>query len=372
LLQEPSLKQWVKKLFDQFEVEWDPTSDKHHGPHNISEEKATLLYIIDTYNKHLFDLDNHPVRKVRETLDEFAKSLLQTEPAAVEKALFRFRQFFSSYRIDEYSYIQNAFDEFKTIIWDFADQLAEDVRFEQVKDGEVKESLEQLKEAVEANSIDDLRTKSREFIDFYVEYQTKKDERRSRRISAIQSNLQTVKKQLVEANETARTDHLTGAFNRRSFDEHLRQMISEFQTRHTPVSLIMLDIDHFKKINDAYGHDLGDFVIQACVRLLKETFHRGTDFVARVGGEEFAVVVGHANLEVAHQRAEEAMAKIRKEVFIQGNLDIRFTVSMGIAQLTELEARDQWVKRADEALYHSKNTGRNKITLAPAQIAAAS
>jgi diguanylate cyclase (GGDEF)-like protein len=366
------LKQWVKKLFDQFDVEWDPSSDKHHGPHNISEERATLLYVIDTYNKHLFDIDNHPVRKVRETLDEFAKSLLQTDPAAVEKALFRFRQFFSSYRIDEYSYIQNAFDEFKTIIWDFADQLADDIRFEQVKENEVKESLEGLKEAVEANSIEELRTKSREFIDFYVEYQTKKDERRSRRMSAIASNLQTVKKQLVEANETARTDHLTGAFNRRSFDEHTRKAVHAFADDHIPVSVIALDIDHFKKINDAYGHDLGDFVIQACVRLLKETFNRGTDFVARVGGEEFAVVVGHANLEVARQRADEAMAKIRKEVFVQGNLDIRFTVSMGIAQLDAGETREQWVKRADEALYQSKNSGRNKITLAPTKIAAAS
>jgi len=366
------LKQWVKKLFDQFEVEYDPTSDKHHGPHNISEEKATLLYIIDTYNKHLFEIDNHPIRKVRESLDEFAKSLLQTDPASIEKALFRFRQFFASYRIDEYSYIQNAFDEFKTIIWDFADQLSEDVRFEQMKDGEVKQSLSELKEAVEANSIEDLRTKSREFIDFYVEYQTKKDERRSRRMDAITTNLQTVKKQLVEANETARTDHLTGAFNRRSFDEHVRKSVSEFHTNHTPVSLITLDIDHFKKINDAYGHDLGDFVIQACVRLLKETFSRSSDFVARIGGEEFAVVVGHSTLEVTHQRAEEALAKIRKEVFIQGNLDIRFTVSMGIAQLHEFEARDQWVKRTDEALYHSKNTGRDRITLSAPKIAAAS
>jgi diguanylate cyclase len=86
--------------------------------------------------------------------------------------------------------------------------------------------------------------------------------------------------------------------------------------------------------------------------------------VARIGGEEFAVILPDSRVEDAVRMAEEAMAKIRREVFIQGELEIKFTVSMGIAQLLNGEKVDQWLKRADQALYQSKNTGRNKYTVA--------
>ncbi len=356
------MKQWVKKLLEQFEI---PAHESQSGPSvDISEEKATLLHLIDTYNKHLIEIDTQPVRRVREMLDEFAKGLAHPDPEMVAKSLFRFRQFFSSYRIDEYTYVQNTFDDFKNIVWDFADQLGEDMRFEQSKDFEVKQHLDQLREAVESNSIDVLRNKSREFIDSYIELQSSKDEHRTRRIDAIQKNLSSVKKQLMDANQSMREDHLTGAFNRKSFDEQLKRYLSMRQFSPNSVTMIALDIDFFKKVNDTYGHDVGDFVLKECVRLLKSVFHRETDFLARIGGEEFVVLLPDYKIEHAVVKAEEVMARIRKEVFIHGEHQIRFTVSMGIAQLLETETAEQWLKRADQALYQSKQTGRNKLTIA--------
>src|SRR5690606_15502202 len=104
-------------------------------------------------------------------------------------ALFRFRQFFASYRIDEYAFVQQTFDDFRGIIWDFVDQLAEELAYQQAEDNEIKSNLEQLKEAVEANSIEALRTKSRHFIDAYMEFQTKRDSRRTKRMESIKKNL---------------------------------------------------------------------------------------------------------------------------------------------------------------------------------------
>lgn len=364
------MKLWVKKLLEQFDIPWqeDSTGENPVITPSISEEKATLLHMIDTYNKHLLDFQNQPVRRVRETLDELAKAIANPDPTVSEKALFRFRQFFASYRIDEYTYVQNTFDDFKNIIWDFADQLGDDIRFEQQKETEIGETLEQLKEAVESNSIEGLRSKSREFIDHYIEVQTKKDERRSQRLDSIQKNLSTMKKQLMEANQTMRTDHLTGAYNRKSFDEQLKKYLQMAQFSKNSVSMIVMDIDFFKKVNDTYGHDIGDFVLKECVRLLKEVFHRETDFVARIGGEEFAILLPDFKAEHAVHKAEELMNKVRKEIFLQGPHQIKFTVSMGIAQLEEKDIQSQsweaWLKRADQALYHSKNTGRNKYTVA--------
>jgi diguanylate cyclase len=158
---------------------------------------------------------------------------------------------------------------------------------------------------------------------------------------------------------------MTQAYNRKSFDEQMKKHQQMAVISQTPVSIITIDIDFFKKINDAYGHDIGDFVLKECVVLLKEVFHREDDFVARIGGEEFAVILPSFTFEHAIVRAEEALAKIRKEVFVHDKLEIKFTVSMGIAQLIQNETVDQWLKRADTALYQSKQTGRNKYTVAP-------
>jgi diguanylate cyclase (GGDEF)-like protein len=360
------MKRWVQKLVEQLGFDRTPESGRKKKL-ELSDDRATLLYIIDIYSKHLVEIENHPVRKVRDAFDDLARELVDPQSKAdPEKLLFRFRQFFSSYRVDEYTYVRKTFEDFKAILWDFVEQLADDSRFEQVADKEVKSNLKELKEAVESESIDVLRSKSREFIDSYIEYTSKRDERRVKRMSSIKKNLDTVKKKLVEADKSMRTDHLTGAFNRRSFDEHVKQQVGMHELSGTQVTLCILDIDFFKKINDTYGHDIGDFVLKECVRLLTEFYSLETDFVARIGGEEFAVILQDHEVQNAVDRAGEIFDKIRKEVFVHASTEIRFTVSMGIAQLTKGENSDQWIKRADQALYDSKHGGRNRWTVAAA------
>lgn len=359
------MKQWVQKLIEQLQYETVGSSRDRSQNVEISEDRATLLFLIDVYNKHLFEIDAQPVRRVREYLDEFARELMTNDKAHAEKTLFRFRQFFSGYRVNEYTYIQKSFDDFRGILWDLIDQLGEDFRSEQVEDKEIGLSLHNLKEAVEANSINDVKFKAREFIDTYVEHQSRRERRRSKRIKGIKKNLDVVKQQLNEANRSMRVDHLTEAYNRKSFDEKVKQEWQLHEISKNPVTIISLDIDHFKKINDTYGHDVGDFILKECVSTLKKLFPRSTDFVARVGGEEFAVVLPDYALEHAVIKAEEALSQIRKEVYLTGEHKLSFTVSMGIAQLLEGESVDSWIKRADQALYSSKQTGRNRFTVAP-------
>ena len=361
------VKSWVQKLVSQFNFEFEGQTEEGKPLAPISEDRATLLFILDTYNKHLVEVDNHPVRKVRETLDEFAKGLLDPERADPEKLLFRFRQFFASYRIDECSYLQKTFDDFRGIIWDFVDQLSEDLNQEQSTDREMHHSLKELREAVEANSIDVLKNQSRRFIDFYVEHQTRKDKRRSDRIVSIKKNLDSVRKQLFEASSSMRLDHLTGAFNRKSFDECLPQHVRMQGLSPEPVTMVMLDIDHFKRINDTFGHPIGDFALKECVKTLQSIYNRSADFIARIGGEEFAVILPGCDINSAVAKAEETLSRAQKDVFVHEGHELRFTLSMGIAQLQPQETAEQWLKRADQALYKSKNTGRNRYTVSVPQ-----
>lgn len=359
------MRRWVQNLIQQFNFDWqDGKSPSEIEPPSLSDDRATLLFILDTYNKHLMEIDGYPVRKVREILDEFAKELLNPESQNIDKILFRLRQFFTSYRIAEHSYLQKTFDEFRGIIWDFVDQLAEDLSAEQLADNQIRESLTDLREAVESNSIETLKQESRKFIDSYVEFQTKRDMRKTARLQTIKQNLVSVRQQLFEAKENLMVDHLTKAFNRRSFDERVKEHLRVAEISQSPLSLIVLDIDHFKKINDTYGHPIGDFVLQECVALLQNVFARKEDMVARIGGEEFAILLPDHRLEHAVTKAEEVLAKVRRDVFVHEGHELRFTVSMGVAQWNPGEKPTIWLERADKALYQAKNTGRNRYIVA--------
>ena len=359
------MKAWINKLMDGLEFDWgEEKNGKPMEKPEISEELATILYVIDHYNKYLFEVEKHPIRKTRQDFDEFAKMIVKGDESTRERSLFNFRKFFSSYRIDEVSYIQQTFDDFKTIIWDFVDQLGEEFKAES-EDNDVKASFDQLREAVEADSIDDLRNHSRNFIDCFIEYQTRRDYDSKKRIHKMKKNLDVVREKLVEANDSMRRDHLTGAFNRKSFDEKMNEHWKMYQMEPKPLTLLMMDIDHFKKINDNYGHPVGDFILQECVGILQDHFSDKNQFVSRIGGEEFSVILPKTEGREAEKIVHKLQEKIRKEVFIEGENRIQFTISVGVAEICHEETIEEWMKRADDALYESKNTGRDKCTISP-------
>jgi diguanylate cyclase (GGDEF)-like protein len=176
------------------------------------------------------------------------------------------------------------------------------------------------------------------------------------------------KKQLREANvrlmreleALTRTDALTGLQNRRVFDEALARETSRFQRYHLPLSLLMLDIDHFKKINDAHGHPAGDGVLRLFARLTQTVF-RDSDAIHRYGGEEFAVLLPHTQFEGAMGAARRLVASTAKTPFPISAKVLNVTVSAGVATLDQgVGSGADLVARADAQLYEAKRAGRNR------------
>jgi diguanylate cyclase (GGDEF)-like protein len=158
--------------------------------------------------------------------------------------------------------------------------------------------------------------------------------------------------------ELLRTDKLTGLSNRRHFMEYFEKMISNAKRHSFPLSLVMCDLDKFKNINDSYGHDVGDKVLENVGELLLDET-RDEDLAARIGGEEFTIILNGTSLEMGINFAE----RIRKKVF---ELDIRqlpknITISLGITELKKSDNQESFLKRADKALYKAKNNGRNQV-----------
>ncbi|HOH89416.1 MAG TPA: diguanylate cyclase, partial [Bacillota bacterium] len=163
--------------------------------------------------------------------------------------------------------------------------------------------------------------------------------------------------------EMARFDELSGLYNRRYFVEQAQAAIERAKRYGEHLSVIMLDIDKFKRINDKYGHSCGDGVIRAVSDLLKSSF-RGTDIIGRVGGEEFSVVMLNSKSNEAYAKAESYRINIEQMDFEYNGQKIPVTVSLGIAELeNDCQSLDELVSCADDALYKSKNNGRNQATI---------
>ncbi|RNC62958.1 MAG: putative diguanylate cyclase YdaM [Candidatus Dichloromethanomonas elyunquensis] len=159
----------------------------------------------------------------------------------------------------------------------------------------------------------------------------------------------------------ATTDFLTGVDNRLSFMQKGREEFSRSQRYDRPFTLLLLDVDHFKWVNDIYGHLIGDRVLRDVVTACK-TALRETDILARVGGEEFAVILIESEKENAYQVSLRIQQKVKEVIVESGNNEVQVTVSIGIGiRRDEDQTMDDIFRRADDALYKAKNSGRDRI-----------
>lgn len=165
----------------------------------------------------------------------------------------------------------------------------------------------------------------------------------------------------VIAKQKSKQDYLTGLINRRTLDEECRKLVEEFEVKQTPFSIIMGDIDNFKKINDTYGHQIGDKILTIVSSILKKNIKK-TDLVARYGGEEFLIVLKNCDIDIAYQIIERIRKEIENFSFINFGLN-NITVSFGISLYDGSISIEDVIKGADNELYNSKRNGKNKTSV---------
>lgn len=163
-----------------------------------------------------------------------------------------------------------------------------------------------------------------------------------------------------ELEALVRTDALTGLFNRRAFLEKFELEMLRHIRKHQPLSLLMLDVDHFKKINDGYGHPAGDAVLEALGQILDDSCRRRNDMAARFGGEEFVVLLPDTELTQATRIAEHIAWQLRTREFGKGDKRFTATVSIGVVQL-DRGSVDDALRCADNNLYVAKSRGRDQV-----------
>jgi diguanylate cyclase len=257
-------------------------------------------------------------------------------------------------------------EELRQMLATFIARLSQMVESSSAYQGKMEESVKQIEQA---KKIEDIAPVLKEVISATRHMGTEsagvRDELRAMRekTQATEAELVKLHRELDRVSAQARHDTLTGALNRQGLDEALNREVSTVKRKDTPLSVALLDIDNFKKLNDAKGHETGDAALAHLATVARECM-RPQDTLARYGGEEFVILLPDTPLDKGVEAMTRLQRELSKRIFLAGSDKVLITFSAGVAQLAAGESGAEAIRRADQAMYLAKRAGKNRVIAA--------
>lgn len=340
------------------------------------DDKAleSLGRILRCLGRHSFDLEERSEEEIEKEFERWAMHVLvgvaiRDEDAEVEEGPIRrdwgeLTNFVNRHRQQEKNYVNRNLQDVRNVLWEFTNTVGRAIVEDQQSDQQVDNYLIQLRAATEGGSFSEVKQALLSVVQGMNVVIDERKKRQQQRVKRLGEKLQSVEQELGSVRKEMELDPLTRLYNRGALDLQLERTASLSFFSESPACIFMVDIDHFKQVNDTHGHPAGDAVIQQLADRLVSTFPRKTDFVARYGGEEFCVLLPGATLEVCQRLGDRLLEAVRREVFHYQEISIPATVSVGVAELMPGETVPTWLERADRALYRAKESGRNQLCTA--------
>jgi diguanylate cyclase len=251
--------------------------------------------------------------------------------------------------------------DLRQAIWVFISHLRQAFTQDQDTDGRLLMQMERLEQLVEGSQTADLKREVMDAVTMLKSILEERAQRHQKQLQVLGAQVRSLGHELESARRESETDPLTRICNRKAFDEFLARTVEIHQTFGDPMSMLIVDIDHFKTINDSNGHITGDEVLQQVANAVVKVFLRKNDFVARIGGDEFAVILRETRLEDACALAERVVSRVRSLLIATSSgQKLNVTVSIGLAQVVTGEDEKAWFERTDRFLYNAKQAGRDR------------
>ena len=329
--------------------------------------------LLKAFGENAFDTDNVSASETRAECEGWAQRITvgpgKNDPASGEAKPFKrdfvgVRRYFTAQRSHEREFVGRSLGNLREAVHAFARCLTTTVGEDRAADERVGAQLGKLVGAFQSNDSEAIRSEAEGIVMVVQEVMAKRSESQKRMLGELSQKIADLHEELHEVREKAALDPLTQLFNRAALDAHLDRVADLAFLLSSSPCILMIDVDHFKKCNDNYGHAAGDDVLRRVAEGLVRNFLRREDFVARYGGEEFVVVIPDSSMHNAELRAERVLQSLSELEIETGKGKIQITVSIGLASLASGDTGASWLARADAALYEAKGAGRNCVRVA--------
>jgi diguanylate cyclase len=350
----------------------DVPSDENDAGRTALTEGAvdTLVGVLRSTARYSFELEDGEQEEFVAACEAWARHVAMgtpvkpdeiAEPSPGERAWAELGLFYRDRRRSEQTFVNTRMTAFKGIIWELVDGLRVLSQSGTSAETAIQDSLTQLERAVESDSLDVVRMAFARAVGDINSALRRRRAELNGQLDRMSSRLETLREDLHSARRAMEIDPLSQLYNRGAFDGALKRYVDLAALSGQPLTLMMIDIDHFKRINDEHGHVCGDQVIIAAARSLTRTFLRKNDLVARYGGEEFGAILPDTGAEHALPLAERVRLRMTQLGVSPGGRPIPVTCSVGYAVFRPEDTPDALLARADAALYGAKAGGRNRV-----------
>ena len=342
-------------------------------PDNTDQALPTLAAILTLLGENSFDLDSVAAATARDRFERWAAHVADGAPPPerlVGAAAPRGRRlrdwvglkgFVERQRRAERGFVVKSGQEMRETLLIFIQRLSNSFSLDRSSDGRMDVQLLRLKTACTQVSISELKRQVLGAVEEIHGLVEERAERHRREMADTMRELDNARRELDKSRRESILDPLTQLFNRGFFDEQIRTTAAAHMITREPCTLMMVDLDGFKEINDRLGHQGGDEALKALADCMVRTLPRKTDFIARYGGDEFAVIFQRDGMPDARLLAQKLLDAVREIRVSWEGKEAQLRLSIGLAELEDGETQAEWLQRADQALYEAKRAGKDQV-----------